>query len=957
MGTNPDPPEQVDTAMGSQTGELLGALARAPEIPLEWMGPPRLRAGDMVAECFVVERVLGEGGMGVVYLARDRDLDRLVGLKVHRRGRSEHALPRMLAEAKAMAKIVHANVVSVHMVGTHRDALFIAMEYCPRGTLRRWLRDETRSTAEVLDMFTAIGAGLAAAHRAGLVHRDFKPDNVLLGEDGQPRVADFGLAVGQDASDENLNTKSAKEPSEDATATSGERSIVDATAGTPAYMAPEQYGAGTLDARTDQFAFCVALYEGLSGQRPFDPPSSDDAESAAADPRAERRLAAIVAGPSRTVRGVPSAVMRVVLRGLAADPNARFPSMDALLTALGRARRRRVQQLAAVGGILTLSAGLWAATAAPEPPSAPECDPSTRLDGIWGEPQRRQINELAERGPEYERDAWHGLARSLDGYGQRWRLTWRQSCVDRGGEDSQHPVDRCLAHARGRLLAFVQTLPSGATLEGTLGAFAELPDPLDCAQAQPSQRPPDADALHEQLQQLLIQLRATPTPQLREQLAALAQQAEDAGWKDILSAAQRHEGRLSYDESGIEEAEPHYRSAILHGLASGDSALSIRAWNDLAVLLAGTAGRADDAEELADLAWAAVASHDDPRLRFHVAMGRISVLRDEGRQDEAITVGRKALEEQIEQLGSNHLLVGDARLNLAAALIDRRQMSEALEHLRPALEIEREAVGPNHPSVAVILANIGVACMSQGDFDCARSHIEQALAIEVAAYGNDDPRTIGSHTKRAILLQQTGESEQALREFEQISRLEQARRDASPAAIARAMANIAAQNGNLERWDQARIHAEQALEQFQIAHGPRHPALIPISTMLGSIERSAGSIDQSLKRLHEAERLCDEVLPPDHLARVNTIIELGKTQFAAGDAAGSTASGRRALSLLVGHDVPPAQLAEARFVVARALGPQSDEGRGLATEALTSYEALGAGYAKEAAEIRAWQQP
>ena len=955
MGTDLVPPEEVDTAMGSQTGELLGALAQAPEIPLEWMGPPRLQPGDMVAECFVVERVLGEGGMGVVYLARDRDLDRLVGLKLHRRGRSEAALPRMLAEAKAMAKIVHGNVVTVHMVGTHRDALFIAMEYCPRGTLRRWLRDEARSAAEVLDMFAAIGAGLAAAHRAGLVHRDFKPDNVLLGEDGQPRVADFGLAVGQASADENVETGGADE-SGHFTATVGPHHTGTGTAGTPAYMAPEQYGGGTIDARTDQFAFCVALYEALSGTRPFEPPLSRHSEDSAPESDRRRRIAAIEAGAPRAIRGVPAAITRVVLQGLSSDPKARFSSMDALLTALGRARRRRMQQLAAVGGILTVSAGLWAASASPEP-AAVVCDPETRLQGIWDEPHREQLSALAEDAAEYDREAWYSLSRSLDGYADRWRLTWRQSCVDRGGEDAHHPVNQCLAHARGRLLAFVEALPSAVSSTTALRSFAELPDPLACEKAQPITRSADADALHERLEQLLIQLRAAPTPELAEQLAALAQQAEDAGWKDILSAAQRHLGRLRYDDEGIDVAEPHYRSAILHGLASGDQALSIRAWNDLAVLLAGTAGRSEDAEELADLAWAAVASHDDPRLRFHVAMGRLSVLRDEGRQDEAIEVGRTALQEQIEQLGSHHLLVANARLNLGAALVDRRKMSEGLEQLRAAHDIQLDAYGPDHPELANTLGNIGVACMSQGEFECARTNIERGLAIQAAAYGEDDIRTIGSHTKRAILLQQTGDSKGALRAFQKIAKLEQARREPIPRKLAEALANVAAQSGNLGRWETAQDYAQRALAQFEVAYGPRHPALIQISTMLASIERSQGQLESSQQRLQDIVTLCEEVLPPDHLARVNPLIELGKTQLAAGDEEGSAASGRRALSLLVGHDVPPAQLAEARFVVARALGPRSDESQTLANEALSSYEALGPGYAKEAAEIRAWLQP
>lgn len=507
------------------------------------------------------------------------------------------------------------------------------------------------------------------------------------------------------------------------------------------------------------------------------------------------------------------------------------------------------------------------------------------------------------------------------------------------------------------MLAFVEALPKSTSSSAALRAFAELPNPLDCAEAHPSERPPGADALAERLEQVLLRTQAAPSSRLTEQLTEIARQAESEGWQDILSQAERHLGRATLETGGLSEAEPHYRAAILHGLASGKSALSIRAWSDLSVLLADAGGRAEDAGELADLAWAAVTSHEDPRLRFDVAMGRVSVLRDEGRQDEAIEVGRTALEDQIQHLGSNDLLVASARLNLGAALLERGKISEALQHFRAAQAIEQDAYGPDHPVVATVLGNIGAACLRIADRDCARSTIEQALAIQVAAYGADDPRTIGTRSKRAMLLQRTGESEEALAVFHRIVELEQARPDPNPGAVARALANVAAQSGNLGHLESAERHALASIQQFELAYGPRHPALIKISTMLASIERSRGKITESLARLRQVEQLVDEVLPPDHLARVNPLIELGKTQLAANDSEGASTSGRTALSMLSGDDAPPAQIAEAGFLVARAQGPEVDTSRSLAEDALAAYEALGPGYAAEATEIRAWLQP
>src|SRR5688572_26133603 len=208
-----------------------------------------------------MKQQLGKGGMGTVYLARDQTLGRDVAVKVHRAGTGNE---RLHLEAIAMAQLAHPNVVTVYEVATFADRLYVAMEYIRGGTLRTWLGAEPRSWRTILETLTHAGDGLAAAHAAGLVHRDFKPENVLVGDDGRPRVSDFGLARVQER------------PSGDVIPLAGTTSSVDtpmtmtgALMGTPAYMAPEQIAAEPVDARTDQFAFCVVAWECLFGKRPF----------------------------------------------------------------------------------------------------------------------------------------------------------------------------------------------------------------------------------------------------------------------------------------------------------------------------------------------------------------------------------------------------------------------------------------------------------------------------------------------------------------------------------------------------------------------------------------------------------------------------------------------------------------------------------------------------------------
>jgi serine/threonine protein kinase len=286
----------------------------------------RLDAGARVGR-YVILELVGAGAMGAVYAAHDPDLDRRVALKLLRPGSCDEELrARLLREAKAMARLSHAHVITVHDVGTYGAQLFVAMELVGGGTLRAWLARERRSWRETLDVVVRAGRGLACAHDAGLVHRDFKPDNVLVGADGRVRVTDFGLAraVREDA----LERAAAEAPRQDA---------LDATltrtgtlVGTPAYMAPEQLAGEPADARADMFGFSVALYEALYGERPFD-------GATVMALRASTRSGSV--RPAPTGSEVPSRVRRTLLIGLRPRPDDRFASMTEFLDALEGAAR------------------------------------------------------------------------------------------------------------------------------------------------------------------------------------------------------------------------------------------------------------------------------------------------------------------------------------------------------------------------------------------------------------------------------------------------------------------------------------------------------------------------------------------------------------------------------------------------------------------------------------------
>jgi serine/threonine protein kinase len=284
--------------------------------------------------------------MSVVYYAYDPDLDRNVALKLLHPDRMSDdgasARARLQREARAMARISHPHVVPVYDVGLHEGDVYIAMELVEGQTLKAWLGETARPWNEIIFMFMQAGRGLAAAHDAGLVHRDFKPENVLVGDDGRARVLDFGLARptpldaetdliigGDDEDHEPADTAVDMILAGDIATTQGGQAMGVTTTGmitgTPAYMSPEQHLAQDATALSDQFSFCVAAWEGLYLQRPFPGKTA----FAVADAIIEGRIAPT---PKRT--RVPAWIRNILVRGLQTDPRHRYPSMRALLAAM-----------------------------------------------------------------------------------------------------------------------------------------------------------------------------------------------------------------------------------------------------------------------------------------------------------------------------------------------------------------------------------------------------------------------------------------------------------------------------------------------------------------------------------------------------------------------------------------------------------------------------------------------
>ncbi len=549
----------------------LATSMTAPASPLSiqrTQGPQRLGR-------YLLEKELGAGGMGVVHVAYDLVLERRVAIKVPHDDHCEDVRRRLVREARAMARVAHPNVVAVYEIGSAAGREFVAMELADGDTLADWLVGAQRSCTEILEAFIAAGRGLAAAHAAGLVHRDFKPSNVLRCHDGRLVVADFGLAV------------EPHQPVLGSFARGSSTHLATQVAGTPAYMAPEQWS-GEVTPASDQYSFCVALWEALTGTRPF---GATDQLGLICEIH-ERHAA--LDGP------LPRALRKALWRGLSLDPEHRWRSMDALLAALVRRPRRYVLAGAATAAVLCVS-GLVSGRAVASQEPAAACD--------LVEPAEIAVVDPA-------------LAATLDQATLRWRELRPTACAATERRESRIA---CLAGVRERLDA-IRGAAATATDADDLAGHVVSPDV--CAAPEPPRLATRLSKLA--LEALTQSHRFTGAAADR----ALAAAGDDAcGRALVLFAAMQHQDSPS--TRAVEDA--------LHAATTcGDDRLIAEV--QLAHAFTRLAARADASTDLSRAADAvARVSQRDLIGELDTARGRLAWAR--GRRSEAIELYTRALEE------------------------------------------------------------------------------------------------------------------------------------------------------------------------------------------------------------------------------------------------------------------------------------------------------------------------
>ena len=892
-------PAQDDVVARRMAARIRGAVTGAPAVPV--------RLGR-----FEVQELLGSGGMGTVFAAFDPKLDRKVAIKVLH-GRDTAARDRVLAEARALAKLSHPNVIAIYDASDDRDDLYIAMELVAGANLRAWIAETAPPRGVLLARLHAAGRGLAAAHAAGLVHGDIKPENILVAGD-VVKVADFGLA------------RAEHDPS------------LSARSGTPAYMAPEQLAGGAVDARSDQFAFAVTVYEALSGSRPF---AGDTLEELAAAIRAGR-IAAL---------DLPAPVMRALERALSADPAQRFASLEPLLSAL--APRTRRWPLVAALAALTV-AGITVAIVLGSRNEAPRCDAGA--ERVAAALPADLLSRLAPR-----------AATALAAQGHAWATMADSTCrATERGEQSAPLLDlrmACLDRRLDELAALAAEL-SALTPDAQITA-AQAPSALEpCADRErllgvlpvPPGRRGEVAAFYKELARVAAQQKTGQHAAALAQAAELVTRARALAYAPALADALVILGKLENHASLHDAADATLKEATIAAAEARDDELLAEAWT-ARIYIAAIRGKLTDAiaySEAAESAAARLAKPARARGTMHMYLGYAYEQQDKLAEARASTV--EAIAQLTEARGAEHASVGEAHHSLAQVCLVQGDLECARTHAHRAIEILEAAYGPDHQDTTVAVAMLANIAGKEGKLADAEVVYRDVLRRTLASAGPDHAYTSVAHfnlgdtlrklgrldearveleAARAIDARIGGDSETSLRTLGALAKLEQ-----DPATRAPLLEDLLARQtkvfgptnrmvsdtindlGNAARdagdLDGATAYFERALAGYEASLGPTHARVaIPLSN-LGEIAIARKQFAAALTWCRRALAIDEAALGPDHPDLAYDLTCVGEAELGLGRRAPAREQLERALALRTKAGVTGSDLARTQAALARA---------------------------------------
>lgn len=742
---------------------------------------------------YQILNLIGKGGMGAVYKAYDPELDRSIAIKmltvVTQEGETAskpHA--RLMREAQALAKLSHPNVISVFDVGTYAGSVYIAMEYVKGKTLREWLRKEKPTHSEIVEVLVNAGRGLQSAHAEGIVHRDFKPENVIVGDKGQIKVLDFGLA----RATENEMPAASNAPTFIQEATSGENLLsapltqMGAYIGTTVYMAPEHFLMHELDEKTDQFSFCVTLFEALYGKRPFAGKTLTQLE--------ENVTYGSIEIPEEV--DVPEWIEAILLRGLSVSKANRFQSMEQLLDALkydpvqesferSRILKRRILFLVLFLFLFGLPIYFWYDL---KYGSVNECKKQTSSEAtrVWGNLPRSQIKEsFLSANSSFAASSWERVSRIFDQYIEDWKnnryILCEKASVDRQSDELFPQKIRCL---KSRLVEFqhladvfaqadekivVKAVKAASSLTSLSQCFD--PDALTSKIELPDQKiASDVESHRDRLVAVRVLLNTGKYKEARLLAKSLLAPVKELGYRPLLAEAQCWAGWTEERIGKYTAAEELLQRSFWTAVESGHDKFMAQAANKLLWVVGYRLSRASEG-----LTWGQSAKIALVRLQWPLRLvgewyDRMGYLfASLGKQQKAFEYRQKALETDEKVLGSEHPTVAIRRNNIGVMYWRIQDYDRALDHYQRALRITEKTLGPQHPDVAFSLSNIGLVFWKLGKYDKAIDHLQRALVMREELLGKEHPLTVWPLAGLGEVYRATKKWTQAIASFQRVT--------------------------------------------------------------------------------------------------------------------------------------------------------------------------------------------
>lgn len=846
---------------------------------------PGLRIGRYV----IIDR-LGSGGMGVVYRAYDPELNRRVALKFlrtpkHNPSANAEDTLRLQREAQALARVTHPNVVSVFDVGTTVDgSVFVAMEFIEGRSLDEYCRDA--DWREVLRVFRLAAEGVAACHDSGLVHRDLKPSNILVDERDQPVVLDFGLArvIGEPTQGDDSKTAPNSASTVDLLASplTCHRVVM----GTPIYMSPEQAMGEAVDAASDQFSLCLALYHLLYGQRPFEGSSHREVTLNAAR--------GLVLSPPRDTR-VPGWVFGVLRRGLEARPERRWSSMRDLAQALDRdpapARKRLLGMLG--GGMLVLGLGVGSAVALAR--EDVDCSPPVGfVRSVWNEDARVRLVEAFEKSEvHFASDAVDDVVQVLDRYAVDLADGYRRACEDTSihGRYSVDVLDlrmACIDQARLGLTSFVASISRDVDLDTVTHANAavrRLPaidscDDVQALQTDGARRPADP-RVDREVAELSERLRAARTEHdlgrlqhALEETRKIAEAAETVGFEPFEAQVL---GFLAKVESDVGDTD----AAVRIETRALESAARSRDFDLMAEILTRRLADASEAEPvrgvIAEAKRAVILAGEAPESSAQLQSGLAKIAYLDGDFDEAQRLYRRAAALYEDALGPEHPLTLFNRNGLAAALWHEGDYDGAEELMRELIEIETRSAGPRTPFVASKRHDLGATLRRQGRYEEAVAEHRAALDIQLESLGPEHPEVGKARGNLASALDGWGQHEAALVEHRRAIDIFERTLGENHSAVATCRTNLSTTLEALGQLEEAETELREAIRIYAATLGESHPYIAAAHNNLATNLRKRGLFAEAEAQLRKAESINIEHFGDDHVELATVRLNLALT--------------------------------------------------------------------------------